>query len=348
MTSTEMLRMIRAQAPIRFCDNGGWTDTWFAEHGRVFNIAVSPYAQVQIKVYPAGALAAPVILDVQNYGDRYPYDPAAGQWARHPLLEAAITRLGIPADVNCEISLFSEAPGGGSTGTSAAVTVALLGALDCLTPGRLSPAEIARHGHAVETEMLGQQSGIQDQLASAYGGINYIQMTKFPQAEVQQLTISDDLWLELEQRLLLIFLGHSHSSTKVHEQVIAELANLGPENVQLEDLRQAADQARDSLLAGDLTALGQAMIANVEAQARLHPELVSVDAYAIIALAQQHGAQGWKVNGAGGDGGSLTLLAGPDIGQKRALLMALGNAGYQHIPTRLSRVGLQTWDVGLD
>lgn len=40
------LYTLHAQAPIRICDIGGWTDTWFAKYGSIFNIAVSPYAQV--------------------------------------------------------------------------------------------------------------------------------------------------------------------------------------------------------------------------------------------------------------------------------------------------------------
>ena len=48
------LTIINSLAPIRICDMGGWTDTWFAQHGSVFNIAVSPYAEVQIGVL-AGA-----------------------------------------------------------------------------------------------------------------------------------------------------------------------------------------------------------------------------------------------------------------------------------------------------
>jgi len=35
-------RVIRAEAPVRICDLGGWTDTWFAEHGAVCSIAVTP------------------------------------------------------------------------------------------------------------------------------------------------------------------------------------------------------------------------------------------------------------------------------------------------------------------
>src|SRR3974390_2337601 len=50
------MRVVNAVAPIRICDNGGWTDTWFGGPGKVFNIGVSPYVKVQIHVHPVGAL----------------------------------------------------------------------------------------------------------------------------------------------------------------------------------------------------------------------------------------------------------------------------------------------------
>ena len=46
------LLAINSVAPIRICDNGGWTDTWFAEQVRIFNIGVYAYAEVQIEVHP--------------------------------------------------------------------------------------------------------------------------------------------------------------------------------------------------------------------------------------------------------------------------------------------------------
>ena len=64
------IRTINSAAPIRICDNGGWTDTWFAGHGQIFNIAVAPCAEVQIAVYPRAARPAPVLLHAENYGER--------------------------------------------------------------------------------------------------------------------------------------------------------------------------------------------------------------------------------------------------------------------------------------
>jgi D-glycero-alpha-D-manno-heptose-7-phosphate kinase len=41
----------------------------------------------------------------------------------------------------------------------------------------------------------------------------------------------------------------------------------------------------------------------------LHPDLIGVDHRRAIAVAEAMGAIGWKVNGAGGDGGSLTVVS---------------------------------------
>lgn len=341
------LRIINSVAPIRICDNGGWTDTWFAKHGRIFNIGVYPYVEVQIRVYPRSELEHRVILNAENFGHRYAIFPQneRHEWIHHPLLEAAIDYMGLPADLSAQISIFSEAPAGCSTGTSAAVTVALIGALDRLTPRRMTPLEIAYAAHRIETEILHQQSGIQDQLCSAFGGVNYIQMFDYPYAAVSPIFVPNEIWWELERRLCLIFLGRSHSSSAIHEMVIHGLEDAGPDNPKLEALREKADLARDAVYKGDFVALGKAMRANTEAQRNLHPALVSAEAQQIIEIAEKHGALGWKVNGAGGEGGSLTILSGSSMSQKRYMIQAIEqtNPLFQNIPIYLSRFGLRVW-----
>ena len=58
------------------------------------------------------------IVNAENYGDRYAIDPGL-HWGKHPLLEAAIEYMPVPADLGFEATIFSEMPGGASTGTSA-------------------------------------------------------------------------------------------------------------------------------------------------------------------------------------------------------------------------------------
>ena len=333
---------ITATAPIRICDIGGWTDTWVARHGAVFNIAVRPLVEVEIQTFPRGQGQARIVIDAVNYGVRYTPDLDGPDWGAHPLLEAALGTIRPPDDLDITITIGSDAPAGASTGTSAAVVVALLGALDRLAGGTRSAHTIAAEAHAVETVKLGRQCGVQDQLCSAYGGINFIEIVEYPHARVQQLEAPQGVLDELSRRLSLVYLGRPHESSAVHEQVMVTLERLGPDCPQLEALRGAAHKGRDSLMAGGLGALGRAMRENTEAQAWLHADLVHRDTWRLIEIARAHGALGWKVNGAGGDGGSLTILSDDRDAARQRMLQEIRQEHTQAvvIPIALSRDGL--------
>jgi D-glycero-alpha-D-manno-heptose-7-phosphate kinase len=91
------------------------------------------------------------------------------------------------------------------------------------------------------------------------------------------------------------------------------------------------------------------MIENTEAQRSLHPELIGASHQQIIDIAKEHGALGWKVNGAGGEGGSVTLLSGPDRPARYSMLRTIesANASYRDITIRLNPFGLRVWDSPL-
>ncbi|MDQ6624237.1 MAG: GHMP kinase [Verrucomicrobiota bacterium] len=340
-------RRIRSLAPIRICDPGGWTDTWFAGHGAVLNIAVTPGVEVNLAVYPREARRDQVVIVAENYGERFALSSVAAVAPRHRLLAATVSEIPPAAEVAIEVTIHSEIPAGCSTGTSAAVCVALLAALDRLRGGQMGPAELAAAAHRVETERLGWQSGIQDQLCAAYGGINFIEMPVYPRASVTQLSLPAATLAELERRLMLVFLGRTHRSSAVHEKVIAGLKTEGGASPQLERIRRAARASRDALVAGDLVAFGAALSECTAAQAALHADLVSAEARTVIELAQAQGAAGWKVNGAGGEGGSLTILCAEVPGASRNLELTLmaADSRLRVIPIRLCAAGAHAWEL---
>ena len=325
--------MIEASAPVRICDIGGWTDTWFGGPGRVLNMAVTPGVEVSIRV-TAGP--DPVVLDVENFGDRYAVVPGESRVARHPLLEAALDALPPPEHRAVEISVRCAVPAGCGAGTSAAVAVAVLGGLAAVRSERPVARDLAYAAHRLEVDVLGGESGIQDQLSAAFGGINYLEVEPYPEATVDPLPA----WAELDPRLTLVFLGRAHDSSGVHRQVIEEVGSGG--SGVFTRLRDAAAAARSAVLAQDLDALGQAMKANTEAQEDLHPEVVGVDARRVIEMAATHGAVGWKVNGAGGDGGSVTILSATR--EARETLdhrIAASDPRYRVLPIRVSTTGIE-------
>ena len=344
LDSIKLPPTVNAVAPIRICDVGGWTDTWFARSGAVFNIAIYPYVEVQVRQVAGGKHKPSFTLAVENYGDRYAVDPTESRsLGKHPLLEAALEVMALPEEVSLEINIFSEAPPGASTGTSAAVSVALIGALDRLTRGRLTAHEVAATAHAIETQRLGLQSGIQDQLASAYGGINFIEMHEYPHASVSGIQPPNAVWWELEQRLSVVYIGSPHNSSEIHRRVIEKLGPQAHESPVLQELATLAREAKNALFEASFPALGRVINRNTDLQRQLHKELVCDQFEQIIAIASDFDALGCKVNGAGGDGGSVTILSDGDMAKKRRMLREIASHGYHVLPFYLSRQGLRVW-----
>lgn len=342
------LRIVHARAPIRINDIGGWTDTWFAGRGKVLNLAVRPAVEVEVKVFPnPRRVRRRVKIQAENYRETFLMDPDRPRREPHGLLQFAVGSLPVGPEAALEIGLYSYVPAGISTGTSAAVSVALIGALNELQPRRLGWAEVARMAHRVETEGLGQQSGIQDQIAAAHGGITFVDMGRYPEARTSAVAVSPELRRELDRRICLVYLGRPHRSSAMHERVIAELEAGGPQMKTIREMTGIAEEARRSLHAGDLKAYGEAMVRNNECQRVLSGGLVSREADAVAALARRFGALGWKVNGAGGRGGSISVLAcGDDVLRWRMIekINRMGG-GLRVIPVSLSSRGLQAWTI---
>lgn len=356
-------KWVNAVAPVRVCDIGGWTDTWFAKYGEVFSIAVYPYVEVQIQLSSERKSNKNVFINVENFDEGYNFTPARrirgtlgeihttrpgdeDEYGKHPLIEMALDVMDFPKDSVFRVNIYSDAPPGASMGTSAAVSIALIGALSKLTNGHLTAHEVAILAHRIETDHLKLQCGVQDQLGSAYGGINMISINRFPHASVSPININDALWWELEQRLVTIYMGKPHKSSDVHQQVIKELGENAYKDNRIEHLRRLAILAKNSLLDGDLENLGGIMDMNTKVQEELHPDLVCDKAANVIEASRKYGALGCKVNGAGGDGGSVTILFDGDRFKKREFIKeipVIGEGQVSFLPTYLARRGLRVW-----
>lgn len=311
------------------------------------NLAVFPSVEVTVVTRLKKAREPQIRIYAENYQDVYAISTHSKSWTKHPLIEAGFKLFKLPQDLHLDVTIFSEAPTGASTGTSAAVSVAILGALDLISSRSLTSYELARKAHFIESEMLGLQSGIQDQLCAAYGGINFIEMTKYPEASVSPINLMDELTWELESRLLLIYLGKPHSSSAVHEAVIRRLEQSPRFRRYLEPMREAAVAGKEALLRGNLTEFGRAMTENTAAQKQLHPDLIGERAQQVIEMAKQFGVAGYKVNGAGGAGGSVTLLLQAGARDKHSLIKEIETVhmDFRNIPIRLAPYGLRRWKL---
>ena len=308
-------RVVRVSAPVRTADVGGWTDTWFAERGTVTNVCVAPGVEVSVTGADLDDGNARIIIG--ELGVDAIVDLRAPQSSSEPFLAMAIACAAPTRPV--EIRVRSFVPPASGLGTSAAVSVAVIGGVWSFEGRDIDTVDLASVAHGVETT-LGLQSGVQDQLAAAFGGTRRYDI-RYP--KLRAAHILHDHPAELfDGRLLTVYLGQPHSSSDVHAEVIAELES-GGHRAALDDLRVAAMNAAAAIMRHDLVSFGRSLRAHNDATRRLHEPIVSPLADELGALSDAHGGLGWKANGAGGHGGTMAIVAGADPDERAALVAAI-------------------------
>jgi len=327
--------IIFSRAPVRICDIGGWTDTWYCPNGAVFNLCVDLYSYVRI--VPSSNNSITIIsenLNLQteiNNLNKIEYD------GNLDLLKSAVKRMRIKKGAN--IYVRTDAPPGCGTGTSASVAVALIAALAKFSEKNLIPEEIASLAHKLEVEELKLESGVQDQYAAALGGVNFMEVS-YPSVEVTPIPINNKKICELESQLILVFLS-SRSSSEMHKAVIENYKMRDSKTLQsFEIIKNCAREMKRAIKSKDLVYMGDLMNKNWEAQKKLHTLMVNTLIKKAEHIAMDNGAIGFKLNGAGG-GGSASIIA--DIGKEYSLRRQLSDAGFQLLPVKLDFMGVQTW-----
>jgi D-glycero-alpha-D-manno-heptose-7-phosphate kinase len=203
------------------------------------------------------------------------------------------------------------------------VLVALLAAVDGLLGedpvGVVDRTDLARRAHAVETGRAGREAGVQDHWAAALGHAQHLVVDTYPSVRARRLALADHVAEELAGRLVTVVFG-PHDSSAVHGEVVHAL--LSCDGAAHDRVRQAtrrlaalAAEAAAALESGDVDAWAAVLTRSTRVQAELHPGLVGPAHQAAIDVAAALGAAGWKVNGAGGSGGSLTVVAGRPPGR---------------------------------
>lgn len=331
------MQVIRARAPVRFCDLGGWTDTRLVSEGFVLNFAAALYTHVTltrvegegISIESCDTSEFERVRDIRELEYNSVLD----------LFKAAIKRTAAPGGI--QLTVRSDAPPASGLGSSAALGVATTAALDRYLGRHLLPYEVARESQALEVEELGLECGVQDQLCAAYGGVNFMHV-RYPEATVFPVPLDPATLCELEDRFMLVYTGKSHFSSGMHQKVIAAYEGGDPKTHQaFETLAACAQRGKAALLEGDLDAFAAAMNDNWAAQKDLHPEITTPQVDELEARARAAGAIGFKLNGAGG-GGTATLLC--QRNRNHLVRLAVEAAGMHVLPAKIDPDGLRTWE----
>src|SRR5262249_16959709 len=118
-----------------------------------------------------------------------------------------------------EFFLHTDAPPGSGLGSSSTLVVALIAALKHLLHLPYTSYEIADLAYQVERVDLVIKGGKQDQYATTFGGVNFMEFYR-DATIVNPLRISPDTLSELHHNLLLCYTGRTRLSGHIIDQQV--------------------------------------------------------------------------------------------------------------------------------
>jgi D-glycero-alpha-D-manno-heptose-7-phosphate kinase len=239
--------VILAKAPLRVSFFGGGSDIpahFSAWGGATISTAIDKYVYVavmhtphnHIKVSYSKQECVEDIDDIQN-----------------EIVRNALKFFGIKS--NIEITSFADIPTiGNGLGGSSAFTCALVKALSAyLGYEYVNPYGVAKTACHIEIDLCGWKIGMQDQFASAFGGMNYIKYAnELGEGRVDVKRLDSNT---IENYMILIPTNVEHHASKILDTInfeaktftIRELANMadmqGTQKVNIHDYGRLLDSA---------------------------------------------------------------------------------------------------------
>ena len=195
--------------------------------------------------------------------------------------------------------------------------------------------------YEIERIDLGLSGGRQDQYASAFGGVNYIEFIDRERVIVNPLRVSDAIYNELESSIVTCFSGRSRRSALIIDRQLTGIRSADTRTMEaLHALKADAIEMKRALLIGDIELMAEILnaswLAKQATAAGVSTDLIDN----LIGVAMDSGALAGKVSGAGG-GGFMFFLVHPE--HRFRLIAALNAAGGEASPAKFTSKGCEVW-----
>ncbi len=289
----------RAKAPVRISLAGGGTDITrhFMKRDSVcLSATMAHYSHVTLKQREDGVVKF-ISQDLRQTSAAK--DLASVEYDGKLDLLKAGARIMKP-EFGFELVTACDFPPGSGLGGSATLLAAIIACFNEFRSVKLGPYEIAEHTFEAERIELGIAGGWQDQYATVFGGMNFLQFN-FDRNIVIPLRISNTTLYELEERLLICHTGQQHLGSVVHEKLFERSATADYQQFS-DAIADIAVRMRDDLLRGHLEHFGSLLHETWILKRRHSPGATSERLDEIYDLALRNGAQGGRLLGTGGGG----------------------------------------------
>jgi len=281
-----------AKAPLRVSFFGGGSDisAHFAQWGgATISTAIDKYVYVAVMHTPHDHIKVSYSKQecVENVED-----------LQNDIVKNALKFFGIKS--NIEITSFADIPTiGNGLGGSSAFTCALIKALSAyLGFEYVNPYLVAKTACHIEIDLCGWKIGMQDQFASAFGGMNYIQYANElgnGRVDVKRLDSN-----AIENYMILIPTNVEHHAAKILDNINFEAKTF--------IIRQMADMANmQGTQQVNINTYSQLLDSAWVLKKQMSEEISNSDIDIMYERCKSSGAFGAKLLGAGGGGYMLAL-----------------------------------------
>lgn len=321
--------MIISRTPFRISFFGGGTDypVWYRDNcGAVLSTTIDKYCYITCRYLPP--------FFEHRYRIIYSFMEQVRDVSeiKHPAVKGCLGFLNVKDGI--EIHHDGDLPARTGIGSSSAFTVGLLNSLYALKGIMVTKERLAKDAIHVEQNILKENVGSQDQIASAYGGLNLIEFDGNQHFHVYPVTINEQRINEFHSHLMLFFTGFSRNASDVAVEQIKKTPRRSKElGIMHQIVRRALSiiNSRTNILE-----LGKLLNENWHIKRSLTKKISTAEIDEIYTAARRAGALGGKLLGAGGGGFILFFVRPGDQKKVRERLKHL-----LYVPFKFENSGSQ-------
>lgn len=313
--------MIISKTPMRISFFGGGTDfpDYFkVRSGAVISTSINKYCYVHLRDLP----------QYFEYNSEIIYSKIERVKEvleiQHPLVREALKYKLVD---HVHLAYDADLPARTGLATSSAFSVGLLNALSVHKGEFTSKRQLADEAIFLERHLCNEVGGIQDQIASSYGGLNYIEFDE-EGYRVSPLLMSKKRKKNLQNSLMLFFTGVVRTSSDVQKAI-----NFNKDETlkRLDRIHEITIRARDIMLNPDVDLIEfGALLDETWKNKRNLSKKVSTDKIdSIYDTAIRAGAIGGKLLGAGSGGFLLFYVPEERQNEVRFALHELTEVNFQ-------------------
>lgn len=317
--------MVISKTPFRMSFFGGGTDfeDYYVKYGgSVLSATFDKYCFVTVRDFPP-------FFEHKNqltYSQIERFD--SPDELSHPLVRETLKYL---HEDGIQISYDADLPARTGIGSSSSFAVGLLNSIHTLRGRFRTQKQLAEQAVYIERTLCKEHGGVQDQIATAYGGFNRIDFTA-DSFTVTPVNINDTRLSELNSNLLLFFSGRSRISGEIAKEQAGKLSDNTKTLHKMKDLVFEGEKILTSNR--NLDEFGELLDCSWKMKTTLASNITTDEINSLYETAKKNGAVGGKLLGAGG--GGFMLLYVPEKNKAR-VCNALDK--YMYVPFSFENEG---------